>query len=190
MMHDVVEKHLSIGEKARTLEDRLALKRQLPRFVPRFVCHAHEGTANLGRPLVEYPDELSGGLECQWRVSALSEIQAGGRQNTQPEPAQLRHVRCQSTEWHGLRVRHEVGFVRHPFQRSAGFLRLFIEFRYEQVADPHDLLRGKVTCQFANTHSQASATANSASVCVRGPASCRPHGRPPAVRPQGSEIAG
>ena len=80
-MHQVIQKHLSVGEEAGAFEDGLALKAQFPVFPPRFVGRILQSSAYLGCSVVQSLNELSNGLELQGFLTALGEIQLGSCQN-------------------------------------------------------------------------------------------------------------
>src|ERR1700722_17746655 len=105
MMDDVVHEHLSIGEKARSLEDRLALKRQPPWLGPRGVGHGPERVSNPGGGFVPRSNELCAGLVRQRRKLALREVQPGFGQDREPEAAKLGDVRRKLSERHGPGMR-------------------------------------------------------------------------------------
>src|SRR5713101_7470232 len=136
VMDDVVHEHLAVGEKTRSLEDRLALKRQLPRLGPRRVWHVPERVSNLGGGFVERPNELCPGLVRQRRKAALREVQPGFGKDREPEAAELGDVRRKLSERHGLGMRGEVAFASgDALERRARLLHFVVEFRQEQIVD-------------------------------------------------------
>src|SRR5262245_4417102 len=138
MMHDVVQEHLAIGQEPRPLEDRFALKRQLPLIGPCRVRRVLERTSNFRRALIEGSDELRSRLERQRRVALLGEVQARSGQDGQSEAAEFGDMRRQPPERHGLGVRHEVRFAGwNALERRAGLLHFFVEFRQQQITDWH-----------------------------------------------------
>ena len=52
-MHQVVQEHLPVGEKARSVEDGLALKAQFPVLLPRLLGRVLERGADLFSELVK-----------------------------------------------------------------------------------------------------------------------------------------
>src|SRR5262245_27969079 len=138
MMDDVVEENLAVGHETRSFEDRLALKRQLPRLAPPAVRHAFERTAHLRRAFVEHADKLPCGLERQRRVAALREIKPRLGQDSEPEARQLGDVRRKSSERHGFGMRDEISLTaRDALQHRARFLHFLVELWKEQISDWH-----------------------------------------------------
>src|SRR3984885_10325502 len=93
MMHQVIEKHLPVGQKTRPAEDRLASETQLPRLGPRVILRVLERRASLRCAIIESLDQLRSGLERHRRHLRLAKIELWSRKNNRPKSCQLRHMR-------------------------------------------------------------------------------------------------
>src|SRR5437660_11993275 len=83
MMHQVVQVHLPVRQKARSAKKGLALKAEFPVFFPRLVRRALQCTANFSCAFIENTYKLLGRFERHRLVAALGEIELRSGQDAE-----------------------------------------------------------------------------------------------------------
>src|SRR5271157_3606269 len=85
VVHQVIEEHLPVSQKARPAEEGLALKAQLPVLCPGFIGGVLERRAGFGCAFIESLQQLSHGLERHRLIAARGKIQLGSAQYSDAE---------------------------------------------------------------------------------------------------------
>src|SRR5208337_3345684 len=129
VVYQVIEKHLAVGEKARSAEDRLLAENQLPGLSPGCVWSVLERGASLRCTLVESLNQLRRRVKRHGRELGFREIKFRCGKDHQTKARQLRHVRSKLIQRHGFGMGRKVFLVfRNSLQHRARLLDFFIEF--------------------------------------------------------------
>ena len=142
-MHQVVQKHLPVGQKARSIENRLALKAEFPVLRPGLIGHVFQRGANLGCALVEDLYQLLRGLKGQRAERVpLEKSSSGVVRMVTPNPASS--ATCGASLFSGIDLGCGVKSFLSSGTRSSMVRVVFASAsnsRSQKIADGHAFLR-------------------------------------------------